>query len=109
MIRVARVFLDGAPVGRLEERADRSTSFIYDQAWLQHAGALPVSPTMPLRSEPYEHRHLLPFFANLLPEGWLLELSVTKLKVSRDDLFGLLLATCRDCVGAVEIRPLEES
>jgi serine/threonine-protein kinase HipA len=109
MTRVARVFLDGALVGRLEELADRSTAFTYDQAWLRRTDAVPVSVTMPLRSEPFEHRHLLPFFANLLPEGWLLELSVTKLRVSRDDLFGLLLATCRDCVGAVEIRPLEES
>lgn len=40
---------------------------------------------------------------NLLAEGWLLELSLRKLKIAADDYFGLLLATCRDCVGAVEI------
>jgi HipA-like protein len=36
--------------------------------------------TPPLRSEPYESRGLHPFFENLLPEAWLLELSTAKLK-----------------------------
>jgi HipA-like protein len=39
----------------------------------------------------------------------LLELSVAKLKIAKDDAFGLLVATCADCVGAVEIVPVEES
>ncbi len=67
------------------------------------ASAVPLSLTLPLRSEPFEARGLLPFFENLLPEGWLLELSTAKLKIPKDDAFGLLLATCADCVGAVEI------
>ncbi|MBW1879389.1 MAG: HipA N-terminal domain-containing protein [Deltaproteobacteria bacterium] len=101
------MLLDGVPVGRLEKRDDGSTAFTYDPAWVVLPGASPVSLTLPLRAEPYEHPMLHPFFANLLPEGWLLELSVTKLKVSRDDLFGLLLATGRDCVGAVEVVPCD--
>ena len=40
---------------------------------------------------------------NVLLEGWLLELATKKLKVSKDDDFGLPLATCADCVGAVEV------
>ncbi len=58
---------------------------------------------MPLRPEPYETKGLLPFFENLLPEGWLLEIATAKLKITKDDAFGLLLATCADCVGAVEV------
>ena len=69
---------------------------------------MPVSQTLPLREEPYVSRSLHPFFDNLLPEGWLLELSTAKLKIPKDDAFGILLATCADCVGAVEILPLEE-
>jgi serine/threonine-protein kinase HipA len=103
--RAARVLLDGVPVGRIDERGDGTTAFAYDPAWVAHPEAVPVSLTLPLRTKPYEHPVLHPFFANLLPEGWLLEVSVTKLKVSRDDLFGLLLATGRDCVGAVEVVP----
>ena len=101
------VSLDGNRVGVLEE-TDDGTRFVYDTAWLADAGAAAVSLTMPLRTEPYESRGMLPFFENLLPEGWLLELATAKLKIAKDDVFGLVLAVCADCVGAVEVRPDDE-
>ncbi len=103
-MRVARIRLDGQGVGRLEETAD-GTRFTYDAAWLARPEAVPVSLTLPLRPEPYEARGLHPFFENLLPEGWLLEISTAALKIPKDDAFGLLLALCRDCIGAVEVLP----
>jgi HipA-like protein len=102
--RRGTVRLDGRRVGVIEE-SDTGSRFTYDAEWLALGDAVPVSHTLPLRSEPYESRGLLPFFENLLPEGWLLELSTAKLKISKDDAFGLLLATCADCVGAVEVIP----
>ncbi len=96
------VSLDGHRVGVIEETGTGSR-FTYDAAWLARPDAVPVSVTLPLRPESYESRGLLPFFENLLPEGWLLELSTAKLKIPKDDAFGLLLATCADCVGAVEV------
>ena len=104
--RIGQVLLSGQPVGVIEE-ADGRTRFTYSPEWLAHKGAVPISLTLPLRSEPYVSQGLHPFFENLLPEGWLLEVSSKKLKISKDDPFGLLLATCGDCVGAVEIKPLE--
>ena len=104
MSRRGIVGLSGQRVGLLEETTDGSR-FTYDRAWLEQGDALPISLAMPLRAEPYESKGLHPFFENLLPEGWLLEISTAKLKISKDDAFGLLLATCADCVGAVEIRP----
>lgn len=106
-MRSGIVRLDGKQVGVIEETAEGSR-FTYDATWLKAHGAAPVSLTLPLQPEPYESRGLLPFFENLLPEGWLLELSTAKLKIPKDDAFGLLLATCADCVGAVEVLPLEE-
>lgn len=100
------VSLDGKRVGVLQE-TEFGSSFTYDADWVHRLDAQPVSLTMPLREDPYEARGLLPFFENLLPEGWLLELSTAKLKIPKDDAFGLLLATCADCIGAVEIRPAE--
>ena len=100
--RNAVVRLDGQRVGMLTEE-DRTVAFRYDEAWLQNADAVPVSLTLPLRSEPYATPGLHPFFENLLPEGWLLEISTSKLKISKDDAFGLLVATCADCVGAAEV------
>jgi serine/threonine-protein kinase HipA len=101
------VSLAGARVGVIEE-TDGGTRFSYDDAWLSNAGALPISLTLPLRAEAYQARGLHPFFENLLPEGWLLEISTAKLKIPKDDAFGLLLATCADCIGAVEIRNVTE-
>jgi serine/threonine-protein kinase HipA len=91
----------------LEETEDGSR-FTYDRAWLARDDAMPISLTMPLREDAYESPGLHPFFENLLPEGWLLELSTAKLKIPKDDAFGLLLATCADCIGAVEVLPASE-
>ena len=106
--REVSVRIDGQPVGRLREFGRRVT-FEYDPQWVTRSDAVPVSLTLPLRSEPYITDGLHPFFENLLPEGWLLELATKKLKIAKDDAFGLLAATCADCVGAVEIIPAAES
>jgi len=105
MSRVGIVKLADKAVGTLEEAGGRTT-FTYLPAWLTTPDAVPASLTLPLRSEPYVFQGLPPFFENLLPEGWLLEVTTHKLKISKDDPFGLLLATCADCVGAVEIEPV---
>jgi serine/threonine-protein kinase HipA len=102
--RRGQVKLSGQLVGWIEE-LDGQTKFTYTSEWLGKSGALPISLTLPLRAEPYVYKGLHPFFENLLPEGWLLEVATKKLKLSKDDAFGILLATCADCVGAVEIEP----
>ncbi len=106
-LRRAEVRLSGACCGELEELPSGGSRFTYAAAWLRAENARPVSLTMPLRAEPFEASGLLPFFSNLLPEGWLLDISLARLKVARDDAFGLLLATCRDCMGEVEVWPLD--
>lgn len=105
--RRGRVHFDGELAGTLEE-TETGMVFRYDRAWLAREDAQPVSLTLPLRDEPYESRGPHPFFLGLLPEGWLFELSLTRLKLTRDDAFGLLLGLCRDCVGAVSIHPFPE-
>jgi serine/threonine-protein kinase HipA len=102
MRRVGKVKLGGKFVGTIEENAGQ-TVFTYSSDWLAQQDAVPVSLTLPLRKEPYVSDGLHPFFENLLPEGWLLDVTAKTLKISKDDSFGLLLATCQDCVGAVEI------
>ena len=106
-VRKAFVRLDGESVGTLSEHG-RTVTFQYAPEWLKNRDAVPVSLTLPLRSEPYLSEGLHPFFENLLPEGWLLEIATTKLKIAKDDAFGLLAATCADCIGAVEIVASED-
>ncbi len=106
--RQAIVRLDGQRVGTLTENG-RDITFQYDGEWLANQSAVPVSLTLPLTDKPYTTEGLHPFFENLLPEGWLLDLTTTALKISKDDAFGLLMATCADCIGAVEILPNAEA
>jgi serine/threonine-protein kinase HipA len=55
-----------------------------------------------------EGDNLLPFFANLLPEGRRLETILTKERTSKDDLFTALAATGNNLIGDVEISPSQE-
>lgn len=63
----------------------------------------PVSRTMPVRLEPFVSTMLHPFFDGLIPEGWLLEIAERNWKLNPRDRMGLLLACCRDTIGAVSI------
>lgn len=81
--------------------------FQYDGAYLNGPDAAPVSLTLPLRAEPFHSPTMLPFFDGLIPEGWLLEITVKNWKVNPADRMGLLLLACKDCIGAVSIEPIE--
>ena len=98
------VSFDGTRAGIIEE-TPQGSRFTYDQDYLARPGAVPISPTLPLRPEPHTSSGLHPFFENLLPEGWLLDHTCRKLGLDPADAFGVMLATCADCAGAVEIVP----
>ncbi len=82
--------------------------FTYNEGYLTSADAKPVSLTLPLRQEVYRSNVLFPFFDGLIPEGWLLEITVKNWKINPNDRMGLLLAACKDCIGAVSIEPLKD-
>lgn len=105
--RRAEVRLSGEPVGLLEE-TETGTQFLYDPSYAQQADATPISPTLPLSGGRFASRGLLPFFDNLLPEGWLLDLASQQHHLDRSDGMGLLLHTGRDCIGAIEVIALTE-
>ena len=102
-LREAGVYVRDHFAGRLQE-TDEGYCFTYDPAYLAAGFPTPVSLTLPVREEPYTSRILFPFFDGLIPEGWLLDIVTRNWKIDRNDRFGLLLAACRDCIGAVSIR-----
>ncbi len=51
---------------------------------------------------------MFPFFDGLIPEGWLLDVAVDNWKLKSTDRMGLLLACCKDCIGAVSVIPFED-
>jgi serine/threonine-protein kinase HipA len=101
-LRKGRVRVDGKFAGIIEE-IPGAVRFTYSPAYLQRRDAKAVSLTLPLQSEPYVWNRLHPFFSNLLPEGFYLDIVSRKLKVAREDHFGLLIGTCGDCVGNVSV------
>ncbi|NSY61688.1 type II toxin-antitoxin system HipA family toxin [Agrobacterium tumefaciens] len=74
----------------------------YDPGWEARRPAFPVSLTMPLRSGSVGAAKLLPWLANLLPETHLAEIG-QRLKVSPQDIVGLLAHIGRDTAGALSI------
>ncbi|HAH07589.1 MAG TPA: phosphatidylinositol kinase [Elusimicrobia bacterium] len=104
--RRAAVFCKGKRAGLLRKTAG-GYEFSYEALYLSDPDAVPISLTLPLRSEKFESRELFPFFEGLLPEGWLLDLTCAAAKIDKNDRFRLLLHTGEDPVGAVSVRPLE--
>lgn len=104
-LRRARVRLDGRDAGILEEltRVGNGTRFEY----LPDYDGPPIAPNMPLGKTYKSEESLLPFFANLLPEGALYEQTARRLGLKRSDRFGVLLRVGADTMGAVEVLPME--
>lgn len=102
MFRKAQIWLEQMPVGWLSE-TDEGYLFAYDVAYAEQPDARPVSLTLPLTATPYRSTVLFPFFDGLIPEGWLLDIAERNWKLQSSDRFGLLLACCRDCIGAVSV------
>lgn len=108
MSRCGVVMAHGRRVGLLQEGAEGVTfTFTYDREYLVTVGAQAVSLTLPLQAEPYHGANIPPFFVGLLAEGGLAAVQCRMLKLDERDLFGRLLATCRDTIGAVTVHPEE--
>ena len=104
-MKQAVVFLRGVKAGLLTED-ENGYLFEYDIDFLASDKAEPVSLTLPLSDRPYRDKVLFPFFDGLIPEGWLLDIAEKNWKIDNRDRMSLLMACCRDCIGAVGIEPL---
>ena len=101
-MKKANVYIYNELAGFLTETED-GYSFKYDVNYLTGSVNKSVSLTLPLQDKPYVSKTLFPFFDGLIPEGWLLEIAEKNWKLNARDRMGLLLACCRDCIGAVSI------
>ncbi len=80
--------------------------FTYSSEYLLLGNAVPVSLTLPMQEEVFHSVFLFPFFDGLIPEGWLLDIAQKNWKLNARDRMGLLLATCKNCIGNISIMPL---
>lgn len=104
-MRQAKILIDQQIAGILTENED-GYLFEYDENYLKSKSPQAVSLTLPLRQEPFKANNLFPFFDGLIPEGWLLDIVHKNWKLNPRDRMGLLLATCKDCIGNISVIPL---
>jgi serine/threonine-protein kinase HipA len=105
-MRKAKIYMHEFFAGILTED-ENGYHFVYEPSYLESAFAEPVSLSLPLSGNKFTSNVLFPFFDGLIPEGWLLEIAERNWKINPRDRMGILLATCRDCIGAVSVEPFE--
>ena len=104
--RSANIYYGERIAGVLIE-TEEGYSFSYKDEYLEMENPQPVSLTLPLSKEAYDNSVLFSFFDGLIPEGWMLDIAEKNWKLNERDRMGLLLACCRDCIGAVSVQPGE--
>lgn len=106
-MRRAKIYYADKLAGYLTEDAD-GYHFEYDKDYLVFNNRASVSLTLPLQTEAYHSKTMFPFFDGLIPEGWLLDITAEVWKINPRDRMGLLLVSCRDCIGAVRVENADE-
>ncbi|NOX86115.1 MAG: phosphatidylinositol kinase [Chlorobi bacterium] len=107
-MRKAKVYYKDVLAGILTETDDGEFLYQYDENYVTRYPGQFITFTMPVTGELYQTNRLFPFFEGLIPEGWLLDIASKNWKINPNDKMGLLMACCRDCIGAVSVVPITE-
>ena len=108
-MRQAIIKYNNIQAGILRELDSGEYEFIYDKLYIQDHPGLFITFRMPVTSLPYRSKRLFPFFDGLIPEGWLLKIASETWRINMNDRMGLLLACCRNSIGAVSVHPVKEN
>lgn len=106
-MRRAEVKMHNETAGWLTQD-ENGYQFEYDAGYLQTEKSEPISKTLPLQEKAFISNVLFPFFDGLIPEGWLLDIAERNWKLNPRDRMGLLMACCKDCIGAVSINAVNK-
>lgn len=107
-MRKGKVYYKEHFAGTITETDDGEFIFHYDENFvLEHPQEF-ITFTMPVTNKPYTDKRLFPFFDGLIPEGWLLDIASKSWKINKNDRMGLLLACCKNCIGAVSVEQIQE-
>lgn len=108
--RFLRAWINQAEVGTLTDQAG-IWCFQYAPAWLQNPGAFPLSPHLPLTSDPLldgsTRRPVQWYFDNLLPEEGQRTLLAGDANIDAADAFGLLGWYGAESAGSITLLPPE--
>ena len=105
MARTLDVYLHTDLVGHLTQDDDGDMSFQYAESWLQWAGAVPLSHSLPLRPARFGRKECRGFFAGILPEESKREIIARNLGISARNDYAMLERIAGECAGAVTFLP----
>jgi len=104
-MRRLTVYLNGERVGTLDEDDSGLLAFRYVPEWTGRPDAMPLSRSLPLRSEPFRGKHARPFFAGILPDEGPRQQIAAILGISERNEFAMLEHIGGECAGAVSLLP----
>jgi len=107
-MRQGKVYYKNYLAGIITETNEGEYVFQYDEQYVKDHPKEFITFTMPVTNNPYTENRLFPFFEGLIPEGWLLNIASKNWKINKNDRMGLLLACCKNCIGAVSVQPILE-
>lgn len=105
------VWMNGELVGEWRRLRGGVQEFIYAESWQNSDAARPISLSLPLRPsrEPYRVG-VEAFFDNLLPDSrQIRERIQRRFRTESDTAFDLLQEVGRDCIGALQLLPVESA
>ncbi|MBN9689730.1 MAG: type II toxin-antitoxin system HipA family toxin [Verrucomicrobia bacterium] len=108
--RALAVWMNGERVGEWRLPASGAQEFRYDEEWLSSPASRPISLSFPLRPSRESYRvGVEAFFDNLLPDNrQIRERIQRRFRTASVAAFDLLREIGRDCVGALQILPVDE-
>src|SRR5947207_12537687 len=105
LIEKAAVYYGLREAGTLQRRPD-GFEFIYRNSYRADPKAWPITPHMPLKKARYQSKTLFPFFEDVLPEGWFINLLGKTHQLNESEKFTLLLHMGGDTLGPVSLIPV---
>ena len=105
MTKTLDVYLHRDLVGHLMQDDHGLMTFAYVERWLEKPNAMPLSHSLPLRSEPFKGKECQGFFGGILPEEQKRELIAKNLGISARNDYAMLERIGGECAGAVTFIP----
>jgi serine/threonine-protein kinase HipA len=104
------VWMNGERVGTWQRTRTGGHRFVYEETWLASARVRPLSLSLPITPDRTVAGPVVAnFFDNLLPDDERIRRRVSaRFGVGSTDVFELLQAIGRDCVGAVQLLPPDQ-
>lgn len=110
--RQLAVWMNGEHVGIWTLAPNNAHRFTYSESWLTSSASRPLSLSMPLQpaAVPYRGDVVESFFDNLLPDSREIRRRLqSRFHTHTTDAFDLLAEIGRDCIGAVQLLPIDQA